>query len=195
MIPKRMPRFRFSLRSLLVLMLGISIGYALNLKTIQVLIGPANEASMRSLPNYIIEPPDVLGIQVSGEILDESPSVSGQHLVGPDGKINLGVHGQIYVTGKSIDQVRQAVEAALVGHIESPQVVVDVVAYNSKKCYIIEQGSGLGDSISQLPITGNETALDGLAQIGGLKSPQTTKVWIARPSRSGVGGEQILPVQ
>ena len=61
---------------------------------------------------------------------------------------------------------------------------MDVVAYNSKVYYIITQGAGLGDSVRRLPVTGNETVLDAISQIGGLSQVSSKNIWIARPSAS-----------
>ena len=43
-------------------------------------------------------------------------------------------------------------------------------------------------------MTGNETVLDAIAQINGLSRVSSKDIWIARPAPSGVGCEQILPV-
>jgi protein involved in polysaccharide export with SLBB domain len=69
-----------------------------------------------------------------------------------------------------------------------------VFAYNSKTYYIITQGAGNGDDVVQFPITGNETVLDAIAQIGGLSQVSSTRIFISRPAPNGIGGEQILPV-
>ncbi len=196
MLFKRFPKLRFSLKSLFVLMLGIAIGFSLNLWTFRLLTGLAsNEAFMSSLPRYTIDPPDVLELSVVGKVSDAAASISGEHLVGPDGTINLGNYGQAYVAGKSVDEARDAIEKAISRHGESLQVVVDVFANNSKTYYIITKGPGAADSVIKAPITGNDTALDAIAQIGGLKSPESTEVWIARPAPNGVGRMKILPIE
>ncbi len=195
MLFNRFPKLRFSLKSIFVLMLGIAIGFSLNLWAFRFLTGPANEARMSSLPPYVIEPPDILELNVLGNASDATSSISGQHLVGMDGKVNLGAYGQVYVAGKTIEEARDAIEMAVSQHGESLQVVVDIFAYNSKTYYIITQGSGTGDNVIRVPITGNDTALDAIAQIGGLKSPESTEVWIARPAPNGVGREKILPIE
>jgi hypothetical protein len=70
-----------------------------------------------------------------------------------------------------------------------------VLAYNSKVYYVITQGAGLGDDVTRLPVTGNETVIDAVAALGGISQVSSTKMWIARPAPNGVGCEQILPVQ
>jgi polysaccharide export outer membrane protein len=46
----------------------------------------------------------------------------------------------------------------------------------------------------RVPITGNETVLDAISQIGGLSQLSTKEMWVARPAPGGFGCEQILPV-
>jgi len=120
--------------------------------------------------------------------------VVGEHLVGPDGRVNLGTYGSVYVSGKTIDQARKEIEMQLSNYLEDPKVVVDVLAYNSKKYYVVTQGAGFGDNVQEAPITGNETVLDAIARIGGISQLSSSKIWIARPAPNGVGCEQILPV-
>ena len=45
-----------------------------------------------------------------------------------------------------------------------------------------------------MPITGKETVLDAITQVGGLSPVSSKKVWIARPVPGSVGCEQHLPV-
>ena len=69
-----------------------------------------------------------------------------------------------------------------------------MIAYNSRVYYVITQGAGIGDSVRRLPVTGNETGLDALAQVGGLSQVSSTKIWIARPAPHNFGCQQILPI-
>ncbi|WP_425395684.1 M56 family metallopeptidase [Aeoliella sp.] len=120
--------------------------------------------------------------------------VIGEHLVGPDGRVNLGSYGSVYVTGMTLPEAKRALEKHLSKHLEDPEVIVDVFSYNSKKYYIITKGEGFGDNIVTAPITGNDTVLDAIAAIGGLRNSSTAKIFIARPAPQG-GAEQILPVE
>ena len=120
--------------------------------------------------------------------------VSGNYLVGPDGTINLRQYGQVHVAGKSLPEIKVALERHLSQFLDSPQVSVDVVAYNSKVYYIITEGAGVGDSVVRVPITGNETVLDAISQVRGLSQLSSQHIWIARPAPQGFHCEQILPV-
>jgi protein involved in polysaccharide export with SLBB domain len=190
----RLFNIRFSLKSVFVLTLGIAIGYGLNLRTLQLLTGPASEARMGSLPAYRIAPPDVIDITATGKFSETFPTISGQHLVGPDGMINLGAFGQLSVSGMTINEAQEAVKEIVARQIETPQIIVDVATYNSKFYYVVMQGAGMGDNVLRIPITGNETVLDAIAMIGGLAAPASTQVWISRPRLTGLGSGKKLPI-
>ncbi len=78
-------------------------------------------------------------------------------------------------------------------YLTDPQVAVNVFAYNSKKYYVITEGGGLGDNAMTFPITGNDTVLDAIANIGGLDSVSSKKIWVARPTSDNCK-VQVLPV-
>ena len=120
--------------------------------------------------------------------------VSGQYLVGPDGTVNLRQYGVVHIAGKTVTEARIAIQKHLTQFLDSPELSVDVIAYNSRVYYVVTQGAGIGDSVRRLPVTGNETVLDALAQIGGLSQVSSTKIWIARPAPHNFGCQQILPV-
>jgi polysaccharide export outer membrane protein len=120
--------------------------------------------------------------------------IAGEHLVAPDGKVNLGVYGRVRVVGMTIEEAQVAVQAHLSSYLENPQISLDVLGYNSKVYYVVTQGAGLGDQVFILPARGNETVLDAIGQIQGLQSNNSTRMWIARPGYNDAGGDQILPV-
>jgi len=51
-----------------------------------------------------------------------------------------------------------------------------------------------GDSVARLPITGNETVLDAIAQVNGLSPLSSKRIWIARPQPSGAKHDKVLLV-
>ena len=121
--------------------------------------------------------------------------VTGQYLVGPDGTVNLRQYGVVHIAGKTVTEARIAIQNHLKQYLDSPELAVDVVAYNSKVYYVITQGAGLGDNVRRLPITGNETVLDAISQINGLSQVSSKKIWIARPAPHNFGCQQILPIE
>ena len=135
------------------------------------------------------------GVSVSLAQVAGQQQIAGEHLVGPDGYVNLGTYGSVYINAMTLEEARAAIESHLSQHLEDPKISLDVFAYNSKVFYVIAEGGGYGDGVVRLPITGNETVLDALSHIGGLQQNSNKKrIWIARPAPSGVGCEQILPV-
>jgi len=120
--------------------------------------------------------------------------VAGEHLVAPDGKVNLGTYGRVRVVGMTIEEAQAAVQSHLAAHLDNPRIALDVFGYNSKVFYVVTQGAGLGDQVVILPAKGNETVLDAIGQIQGLQSTSSTRMWIARPGYNQCGGDQILPV-
>ncbi len=143
-----------------------------------------------------------VGKQVKAELANVSFRVSalpvmqpiaGEHLVGPDGKVNLGSYGTVSVVGMTVTEASDAIERHLAPHMSEPQVAVSVFAYNSKKYYIVTEGGGLGDTVSMFPITGNDTVLDAIANVNGLDSVSSKKIWVARPTSDNCK-VQILPV-
>lgn len=135
-------------------------------------------------PQVSIALRDVTGLQ----------QISGEHLVGPDGKVTLGKYGSVKVVGFTIEEARSVIEGFLSEHFATPEVSLSVFAYNSRHYYVITQGAGLGDDIERLPFTGNETVIDAISHVQGLSPVSSLKMWIARPGKNEIGGNQILPV-
>ena len=120
--------------------------------------------------------------------------INGQHLVTPDGTVNLGTYGSVYVTGLTLDAARKVIETHLQEYLDAPKVTVSVFAYNSKAYYIITEGAGTGDQVVRQPITGGETVLDAISALGGMSAVTNEQIWIARPAPDHVGFDQHLPV-
>ncbi|MEM8864903.1 MAG: polysaccharide biosynthesis/export family protein [Planctomycetota bacterium] len=159
-------------------------------KVVGLTIDDAEDAIRDELAKVLQDPE----VSVSLAFSSGAQQIAGEHLVGPDGRVNLGTYGSVFVTGMTLAEAKQAIEERLSYYLEDPEVVVDVFAYNSKKYYVITEGGGFGDQITDQPITGNETVLDALSRIGGISQISSTKIFIARPAPNGVGCEQILPV-
>jgi polysaccharide export outer membrane protein len=189
------------------------------------------EFEKMALPPYVVEPPDILLIQASNRITLRLQPIQGQHLVGPDGTINLGIYGKVRVAGMTLDQVADVVAARLLEimpgllrgvpeiddkgqekkgtegayvkewqrdfnalELIKKELQVDVLVYSSKFYYVITDGGGYGQQVYPIPIRGNETVLDALANINGLPAvANKRRVWVARATRAGQA-PKILPV-
>jgi polysaccharide biosynthesis/export protein len=121
--------------------------------------------------------------------------IRGEYLVRPDGTVGLGTYGDVRLVGQTLSQARATIRRFLTQSLANPEVAVDVAAYNSKIYYVIYDGGGRGQQVVRLPITGNDTVLDAVAQLNGL-SPVSSEhhIWVARPSPAHVGNEMVLPV-
>lgn len=156
-------------------------------------VSQAEDAISRHLVTVGIKSPE---LSVELEDLESPQAVGGEHLVRPDGRVSLGVYGEIYVAGMSLAAIRTAVTHHLAENgIQDPRVAVDVSSYNSKTFYIISDGGGYGEQVARLPYTGNETVLDAISQINGLAEVSSKRIWIARPGPAGCSEPQLLPVE
>ena len=135
-------------------------------------------------------------IGVSVELLFPSglQPVAGQHNVGPDGRINLGIYGSVHVAGLTLSEAKEAIEFQLSKYLDSPEVAVDIFSYNTKHYYVVMQGAGFGDKLIEFPYTGNETVLNAIAGINGMDRVSSKRVWIARPSPMNDNVADILIV-
>jgi polysaccharide export outer membrane protein len=177
------------------------------------------ELNMVSLPPYAIGSPDVLLISVytlprekggPATVIGPQP-IDGQHLVRPDGTVNLGIWGDVSVAGLTTEQAREAIRRSVYNvmrthpqadskftQVDDPNkllVAVDVATYNSKRYFVITDGAGFGEPIYSFPIQGYETVLDALANVNGLPAVASKMhVWVARRTPNCNQPEQILPV-
>jgi polysaccharide export outer membrane protein len=114
--------------------------------------------------------------------------IRGDHLVRPDGTINLGTYGDVRVAGLALPEAKTVIETHLAQFLQDPMITLDVSGYNSKVYYVIADGGGAGEQVTRFPITGNDTVLDAISQIGGLPFQASKKrIWIARPAPGDAG--------
>lgn len=155
-----------------------------------------------AIQDHLLRPEDQGGVGLLNprvavrlaDIAGKQP-ITGEHLIRPDGTVSLGVYGSIPVAGRTLDEVTMMVADVLRNEGEQdPQVHVDVLAYNSKVIYVIQDGAGFGQEVTRLPWTGNETVLDAVAQVQGLSEVSSKQIWVARPAPSGTREAQILDV-
>jgi protein involved in polysaccharide export with SLBB domain len=192
MLRPRFPKLRFGMKTVLVLFCGIAIGFSLNLHTWKLLTG---RSMYSQLPEYVIEPPDVLEISVTGGNSENPTSTTSKYLVRPDGRINLNELGTIYVAGMTVGEAHTRVERVVAKKLSSPCVKLDVSAYNSKKYYIIFSGPGSsGDYVEELPITGNETVLDAIAAMRSIPFTGPIRMSVSRQPVDGIGPPSTLHV-
>jgi polysaccharide export outer membrane protein len=169
-----------------IINLGVPYGAV---KVAGMTVEEAQAAIRERLLNYLQEPEIAVALaQLAG-----AQQLVGQFLVQPDGTITLGSYGSVSVVGRTTAEAKAVVEAHLSQFLENPEISLNVQAFNSKVYYIVLQGAGLGDAVYRLPIKGNETVLDAIANIQGLEEVSSKKIWISRPT-SDPSRVQVLPV-
>jgi polysaccharide export outer membrane protein len=172
-----------------------------------------------TLPPYVIEAPDNLLIEVvqrstvtdpetktQKAVTDRLPvqPISGPFQVRLDGTVGLGFWGSVPVAGLTLDQAAEAIRKHVIANPalrdlgtkpESVIVIIDVIAYNSKRYYVLFDGGGFGEQVVSFPITGSETVLDAIANVGGLADIASKRnIWVARRTPHPGQPWQILPV-
>ncbi len=151
------------------------------------------ELQMVSLPPYVVEPPDELEIAVRPATLD-LPLTSV--IVRPDGNIDLGFAGELYVSGLTMEEVeRKLVQhftgIAMAKGVRDPvHVSVRLVSGSQSKQYYV---LGTVSSPGAFPITGGETVLDGILRAGLRTNSLPEKAYLARPHPAG-GADQLLRI-
>ena len=153
-------------------------------------IAEARDAFQKHLGEFLKKPT----ASVSLVQTRAAQQVRGPHLVRADGTIGLGTYGSVRVVGMTVPQVKRTIEVYLGDYFLNPEVSVDVVGFNSKVYYVIFDYGGAGQQITRLPLTGNETVLDGISQLSGLPAVSDgRRIWVSRRHPDGCP-PQVLPV-
>lgn len=168
--------------------LGLSYGSA---RVVGLTIPQAREEILKTLKIKLQAPEVTVALGLSRG----QQQIRGDHLVRPDGTVSLGLYGSVRITGLTLPEAKAAIEAHLSQFLERPEVSVDVLAYNSKVFYVIYEGGIGGEQVVRLPVTGNDTVLDAVANLAGLlPASDEHHIWIARPTPACTGCDQILAV-
>jgi polysaccharide export outer membrane protein len=169
---------------------NLGIGYG----TVQV-AGMAIEEAQDAISKHMGKILKTPTVQVSLGQSRAMQQISGPHLVRQDGTISLGTYGSVYLAGLTIEQGRQAIESHLSEFILKPEISIDVYAYNSKWYYVIVDRAGYGETINRLPITGRDTVLDALSNVGGTGFLSSNKnIWLSRPNGQDPNKFQMFPI-
>jgi polysaccharide biosynthesis/export protein len=120
--------------------------------------------------------------------------IRGEHLVRPDGSVNLGLYGRVLVAGMTQESAKAAIEEQLSKYFLKPTISLDIGGFNSSVYYVIFDGGGNGEQVIRLPYTGSETVLDAIGQVSGLPAVASkNRAWLARPKPNDAE-EEILPI-
>jgi protein involved in polysaccharide export with SLBB domain len=154
-------------------------------------IEEATEAIVKTIAKIVEKP----RVYVNLATPRTAPQITGEHLVGQDGTVDLGPYGAVMIAGLTVKEAKEAIELHLSQFLLNPEVSLSVSGYNSKFYYVFyEGGGGTGMSMIRQPIVGSETVLDALINSGGLPANASSKhIYIARPAPDK-SCDQIIPV-
>ena len=148
-------------------------------------------------PDYCVESPDILTVNVVPTGLEESLTVNqpirGEYLVDADGRIDLGTWGKLQVAGNTTAEIKRDVETLVDAAATQQRVEVSVSKQNSHVYYVVTEGGVEGDTVARYPVQGCETVLDAIASAGPINKMGKKRIWIARPMAGGV--DTIVPIK
>jgi RNA polymerase sigma factor (sigma-70 family) len=142
---------------------------------------PGGERKKEKMPEYVIEPPDLLQVQYGRPEGIEAVKISGSFLVRPDGTIGLDVLGSVKVSGCTLRQAHDAIARHLGSRLDTfdaEKLTLDVKEYNSKFIYVIIQDAD--EQIVRLSASRDIRVLDALVQAHAVK-----------PMLVGLGKKQV----
>ncbi len=154
------------------------------------------EEAQKSIETYLKKTANLKEPQVSVS-LEQTAGIQlirGEHLVRPDGSINLGLYGRVPVAGMNQETAKAAIEEHLSQFFLKPAVSIDIGGFNSSVYYVIFDGGGFGEQVTRFPFTGSETVLDAIGLVSGLPAVASkSRVWLARPD-DGSDHDEVLPI-
>jgi protein involved in polysaccharide export with SLBB domain/Mrp family chromosome partitioning ATPase len=104
-------------------------------------------------------PGDVMDISLYGQ----SDSLRNGLFIGPDGRLNYLEARDVEAVGLTVDELREKLEAILGKYHRTPRVVINPLAFNSKKYFIL----GNVQSVGPFPLNRPVTILEAVARAGG----------------------------
>jgi protein involved in polysaccharide export with SLBB domain len=142
----------------------------------QGLFRPATSMDV-SATEYRVAPPDKLLIRVPGiKELEFTTTIR------PDGKIQLNLLGEMYVAGKTPDEISRMITAAAAKYYNNVGVQVEVAEFNSKFYAVF--GTAVREG-GRRPFTGRNTVIAALASVGFTEDAWPQQIAISRPAKNG----------
>jgi protein involved in polysaccharide export with SLBB domain len=174
---------------------------------------------LESEADYRVNPPDMIIVDVL-EALPGRP-ISGERLIRPDGKISLGVYGEIYVAGlttlevkeKVIQLLRKFINDETLGLVKrDPDTGEPVVHPDTRKVVLIDFKDSdrvfvditaynsrnfyiQGEVVipGRLPVTGGDRVLDAISYAGGM-GPRADRSGVKLYRTKQDGTTEVLPI-
>jgi len=128
---------------------------------------------------YRVYPPDSISISSL-----HVPEINGSHQIRPDGKINLPLLGEVYVTGMTPKEIEATLMTAAKDYYEQADATVQVGSYNSQKFYVFGQVGQEGPQ----QWTGRDALLDAITKAGPTEMGWHARICVLRVSQPAKGG-------
>jgi protein involved in polysaccharide export with SLBB domain len=151
-----------------------------------LLANPGAQARNRNVADcYLMHCPDVLEVQVAGRA-----DLSGQRVIGVDGRIDVGV-GRLRVEGRTVPECARLVAQEVL--LPPDHVQVRVARYRSQQVYLFGQVLGLQRAV---PYEGPETVLDLLQRAGGItRGAAPDELYVVRPHLAEERPPEVFRIQ
>ncbi len=131
-------------------------------------------AQVRSTQSYVLQPGDLVDIQVYME--DDMNRVLR---ISSHGTVTFPLVGNVKLAGLSLEQAEQTLAGRLTAYIKQPQVSMLVKEYGNKTVYVLGQVSK--PSSIQIPPEKALTVLEAITSVGGFTDvANTSKVRVLR---------------
>ena len=139
-------------------------------------------------PDYLLGPGDTLKVTVFDE-----PTLTGSYKIDSDGSFDYPFLKKVDATGKTLRQIENEIRTRLAdGWVRDPQVSVDIDQYRTRNVYIIGEVKAPG----KVPLIGQVTLIEALAQVGYLTQTAGTEVLVIHATREQqASGKPLSPQQ
>ena len=107
---------------------------------------------------YHVAPPDVLTISIRPD-----PEITRDVVVRPDGQISFDLIGDLFVQGKTLEEIRRDITDQAEKFILHPDVTVILSASNSRQYFVFGEVKSPG----AYPLVGDVSMVNALASAGG----------------------------
>ena len=155
---------------------------------------PPRELDLVTHPPFVLEAGDALLIQPVD--LESTVRLPNDQVVQPDGSIDLGKYGRLFVAGRPITEIETAIQQAVrlsektKNNTDPGFIDVRLVSRTSKNYYVLGEVNTPGS----FPVIGRETVLDAIIAAGGVTDRASLEnVALSRPSRPGYP-RTVMPV-
>ena len=136
---------------------------------------------------YRVGPRDMLQVRV-----DELPSLDGEHEVGEDGTIQLGVVGRLEASGLTESELALRIRSRLLEEgLRKASVTVSVTEFRSRPVSVLAAAGTPGNHF----VPGRSTLLEVILAVGGLAADHGSSIQVRRRAHNGLTDQVEIEVR